>query len=87
MSGEFSIIFELGRIITNFVDIFAIAQVFERAKNAGKMPVYLRVLAVGIGWSFGHSVTHYFVPLWAARNIEFLVWSSMANDSPMNYND
>eukprot|EP01083_Nonionella_stella_P069410 185044_1 len=69
----FSILVEISRILLDlFISIFGMIYSYRNARYINKMqPFTLRILCVGLGWSFSHSITHYLIPLWSARGIEF----------------
>eukprot|EP01084_Bolivina_argentea_P059707 109064_1 len=69
----FSIFVEFFRILLDvFTSMFGMIYAYRNARFLNKMqPSTLRILCVGLGWSLSHSITHYLIPLWSSRSVEF----------------
>jgi len=62
---------ELMKTAVNLIEYFGVKMTLE-GKHLAKYEHHVRVLAVGLGWTFAESLVLYLIPLWiGARGMEF----------------
>ena len=73
INDGFSIFVEISRILLDsFFTMFGMIYCYKNGRFINKMqPSTIKILCVGLGWSFSNTITHYLIPLWPARQIQF----------------
>merc|ERR1719334_1353168 len=62
----------LVRFGLGYLTVFGIRELLRSSLSSrSSLKTELRVLAIGLGWAMGHSISHYFFPLLPARGTEF----------------
>merc|ERR1711879_175688 len=62
----------LVRVGLGYITVFGLRELLSSMlSNRSNLKTELRVMAIGVGWAMGHSLSHYLFPLLPARGTEF----------------